>query len=76
LSFELENPEIAELVDQYKNGCIAYGDAKNHIVLELAKPFRNKLGLWDITEAQYVEFERKAKKLLLGKESPDVQYDS
>lgn len=73
MSFELENPEIAGLVAQYKDGCIAYGDAKNHIVLEFAKPFQKadyKGDIyWDISDEQYKELEKQAKELLLGKES-------
>lgn len=70
MSFELENPEIAELVDQYKQGYIGYGEAKDRVVLRMAEEVtKDNVMFSGISDEQYNNFCQKAKELLLGKEN-------
>lgn len=70
MSFELENPEIVETIDQYKQGCIGYGEAKNRIVLHLSN---NEPYVLEISDARFEEIKNQAKELLLGKEEKNAE---
>jgi hypothetical protein len=71
MSFELDNPEIAGLVALYKDGQIAYQDAKDKIVKYLLSGIDASL-----SERLLINLNKKAKELLLGKETANVQHDS
>lgn len=62
---ELENPEVAGIVAQYKDGCIGYGEAKEKVILYLALAISESL---DLNEQQFKEVSEQAKALLLGEQ--------
>lgn len=62
MSFELENPEIADIVQTYKSGEIAYQEAKDLIVSLLAYD----INIGYLSEHKVDELKQRAKKLLLG----------
>lgn len=69
MSFELENPELAGLVVLYKDGQIAYQDAKDKIAMILIYDKSQFIE----SSADMDELKQKAKELLLGNGNSNVK---